>query len=284
MDQEQRENINELILVDNEYFVYPILEKCWNKFTKYYLENKTNLHLTSYVQCEIPKNNIIMIYVKFKRSELSGFIGITCLEKSLEINNENIKIFDDDDMNKYITVVDKIFLFSKVYKISDICKFITNKDFKSSKSFLVRYCKGDSHFNKINQKLLGCDIIKSMIDFKEIAQPEVKTKIEKKIEGHIPILMIPCKKFNINKWKIEFIKHYGVCKDCEITNNNNCEFSKFMNNKLNFKVLKNIKNINTIIDYYLNSCEYVFIEKEDIKILKITCEESGYNNCIIIVF
>lgn len=101
----------------------------------------------------------------------------------------------------------------------------------------------------------------------------------------IPILIIPCKNFVVEKLSelpMELFDHITKCKSCEIVNNNNIFPSK--------KIIKNILvaktkeiNINNGIVSYHNVQEYYDMNFYPHNLLYLIKDKSSlYNNCVFI--
>lgn len=116
------------------------------------------------------------------------------------------------------------------------------------------------------------------------------------IDGHIPIIMIPCVHF---KWKHktteellrEFKKHYGKCERCSVTNNNNSELGLALP-KANviYREKKDGDSLTKIIKKYFNLKPYKFNvpkrkhPKSPIYIFRVNDKTHIYHNCFIIVW
>jgi hypothetical protein len=132
---------------------------------------------------------------------------------------------------------------------------------------------------------------------------------DKKIKGNIPILIIPCRDFELpegddgeviinNKTEDEILKckyikkHYKTCKDCDVTNNNNFDFNYIMNkfNKMYYYEIKATSYKYRDLKEAYQSMQGVFIDKDDeieedsLNIYNIIDENSYYNNCLFIHF
>jgi hypothetical protein len=229
-----------------------------------------------------------------------------------EIYNQNIKF-----KNIFSYLEKNIENFkSRTFKNEYIKKL--NSAIKLSKN--IRNCLID-YFEKMSDPNLDTesldDLINDLIDDKpEKESLNIKKLIENISEsnseteeiGSIPIIFDPCKNYIVpdyngldtdidqdgntdeinNKIKY-FIQHSKKCKKCRITNNNNFDlYQTFSNSIFNYEIInsKSTDYISLMNDYDTSTiCNPIgdIIDKNIIKLYEIDCQNSLYNNCIIIV-
>ena len=115
--------------------------------------------------------------------------------------------------------------------------------------------------------------------------------------GHIPILMIPCDKFNNNikktKWSENdiFMDHFLKCEKCDKIDNNNINIINFLNqSKIHYDEISDEDDIDEYLYYYHNLKSYIFTLMNDDKkydhiyIYKVNCKGHTYHKCILILY
>nr|QBK89486.1 MAG: hypothetical protein LCMiAC02_05810 [Mimivirus LCMiAC02] len=204
---------------------------------KNYIDNlgvNHSKYISSHAKYDISSNDIIFMYLKnYKKS---GFIGILTVTNKSILNKKNIKIFRDNNLNKYIIKLSQIYLINNpritISKIFDCIK----QDNKSIRSFSKKHICVDNikklcyngekllkniykltsedNNNKYIKKLtrnprknviIVDDIITKKHKKKHKKNNKTKRKKVHKKEhkilndymGQIPIMMVPCKNFKL---------------------------------------------------------------------------------------
>lgn len=334
------------ITEDNNYWLYLISKTLWKEYEQYIKKNDICyvgfLHLYN-----IKKNDILLLFCKdgvgfigiiqvrnglekrenvkvFKNpifntftssiKELiffDKFVTFTEINKELE-DKINSKIIKGADV---LTLIDFNFgetLVETLLKINDI------KEDSSDTISIDSYSDNDSmdvENNKSikNKKNSPEDSESSEEDDdstkKKNNPKENKEKNNKKIKGNIPILIVPCKEFELpegdeeeiiknNKTEDEILKckyikkHYKNCKECDITNNNNFDFYYIMdkvNNTYYYEIKSTSFKYGDLKEAY-QSLQGVLIDENDeveedsLNIYYINDDKSYYNNCLFIHF
>lgn len=115
------------------------------------------------------------------------------------------------------------------------------------------------------------------------------------IDGHIPIILIPCKNFrwsNDEELMIhEFKSHLTDCKNCEITDNNNVSIYKNLDSSVfTYEELTDSEQIDSKLEKYYNcsNCTFELEGKNKhlnhIFIYKINCRDHIYHRSLLIIW
>ena len=273
----------------NKIWIYVVMIDQWEIIKQNIQKQKK--YLCAYSGKNIGSADIILIYLKpdkgtKKVNKESGFIALAQVKTDMEKNTDDIKIFNDNNLNRYILELSIINIFNIPFKIglfNDLIIEQTNNKIKGAVRFAITMMKGEFTFSEITHKNLGIEIIKYLYELISANDPKdiksdnesdneseeksdnesdnesesEKSSSKKIIKQMIPVMMIVCQKLkkilNNSKNKTEekthnIIIHYKNCDKCEITNNNTHEI---------YPTLKKV-NINNI----------KFIESNYDKILK----------------
>ena len=186
-------------------------------------------------------------------------------------NNEIIK--DDEEVSSSCGKFSKSDKFEKSNKSN-------NKNNNKKKEYTSSDNSNSSDLNSSN-------------DSNDSNDTNDSNKTNDKIEspGLIPIMITPCKNFNIDdpEDKIDyFMNHYTSCKKCVITNNNDIELGSIINNcNWEFHEIQDKKNgyFNPALEQYsfgenyepIDSLEYPFV-----RILYINNDHEIYDKCLLV--
>lgn len=179
---------------------------------------------------------------------------------------------------------------------------------KSSKKTEEEYSQEYSEENESNNEETE-ETEEDKKEESEVIDSETKEDIEQNKLGHIPIMVIPCEKFELptikydtKKYKIwdnpdltakieYFINHIKKCKKCEINNNNSHEIIDYINldsvdisyevmTDDNIELVESIEKYDKCMNYNPFGDE---LEEEYIKIVKVNDAASIYHECFIII-
>lgn len=225
-------------------------------------------------------------------------------DKSGSSNNNS----DSDDSESNSNITESI--------NSDISKSIENEKTESSK----RYNNDISSSENISSKNVMKNIynsdnddtendIENISDFSgNNSEDYSEQEDEEHRLGHIPVMIILCKKFKLPKIKCNkneiddygntkddtkkinyFVEHIKKCKECEKINNDDNDFFSFLDNSIkNFiKMSDNDPEYELIINAYQSVKKYNpfgdLIENPIIRIYYIDKDEM-YNNCVVVAW
>ncbi|QKF94240.1 hypothetical protein QKU48_gp0782 [Fadolivirus algeromassiliense] len=115
---------------------------------------------------------------------------------------------------------------------------------------------------------------------------------EDNIGGYIPIMIIPCKDYNLPKVNRDkyFKEHYKSCNNCDITNNNNRELCSILDkSKIQFIEITDEKHmyLNSALDAYLNLRNHKpldAIEFPFIRVMYLNNDDDIYDKCLLITW
>lgn len=312
------------------FWLFVLSETNWNDLKTNY--ERGEYYVSSYTNPNINKNDIIIIYQQHKTNKLNhGIVSICQVNNSLTKNNKKIKIFRDINMNKYITDLCALTHYDTPYRISQMEKTLCQKCnvFKSANWFKKKYIKEKTTFILID-KSLGTQIIRLIIECPDDLESNITNSISKTtnfydsdsysewgssvdenntsseyissdddciriLDGHIPVVMIPCKNF---KWSDddesiihEFKKHFIDCKKCEVTDNNDVSIYKDFNSYIfEYDELTDEDEINKKLEQYYNcsNCKFELEGKDKNKkhmyIYKINLRNHIYHKTLLVIW
>jgi hypothetical protein len=290
--------IGEFIISDKtKYWLYLLDDKQWEYLREQFKKNK--YYISSFENTSVSKSDIILIYCENRA--LSGIVCICQTKTLMKSNLDDIKIFNDNNMNKFYIKLEVMIFFKTSYRFSDLDLKFDIKIFKN------KYIK--KKFQLINiDKNIGKNIVKKIVELSrepEQIQEQIQEQVQKqeqepdqkelnittgKCKGHIPILFDPCNDFKWSDDKKEIvkhiIKHYKSCKKCErIDNNYYSELIESINkSEIKYYDLKDNKLIEKYLDYYHELKIFNFKNKNEIFILRVNKNEHIYHKCILILF
>jgi len=113
-------------------------------------------------------------------------------------------------------------------------------------------------------------------------------------EGEIPILIVKCESFkwpsSANQCIDYFVDHYKTCKECEISDNNNIQISRILDDaNIEYYVCKKLKDayFEIPLQYYHELLTHDPINRTTRPFIRITRIENGheiYQGCILITW
>ena len=144
-----------------KFWIYTTTTKLWKELETH-LQNSDDMFISTFIFSAVNRNEIVIIYVKNKSSPSKT--GFVCLvqTKSDQMDNSHgkIKIFMDQNLNKYCYQLSTVVFLPELVKIDGIIPYISSiPSFKSKTSFITKYLKYDSVFNKLDY-----DIGKSIME------------------------------------------------------------------------------------------------------------------------
>jgi hypothetical protein len=234
-------------------------------------------------------------------------------KKDSDFDNNNSDNNDSDNDSDSINGCGDLFLVST--KKSNIKKN-SEKSSKSSKTLYSYDSKYDdsesekmsiSSYKKIKKDLFDVKIKRYLSDDETLSNHSDNETLsnhsdnetlsnhsdnkseEETNDGNIPIILIPCLKFNHDKKnnddKIkEFKIHYKTCDKCDKTNNNQKDIKEELDkHKIIYKKIDDIEEIDGYLDYYYNEKKYDHKLDDTIMIFKIENDDHDYHNAFIIL-
>lgn len=248
--------MNKLNITKNSRFWLYVLSK--NYCTD--ITKNCDINVGFFENKDIDKEDVIMLYCK--DGSRNGFLGILQLLEKPKLSNGTIKIFKDNNFNRFYSKLKYKKMFGDLIKPNEILNSLQTEvaGFKSVASFRSKFLKNLNTIIKI--ELYGKKIIDKLIevsnsndeiskqgnDSEEIIYSEEESKSdnvsdeeeESKCDsasndekeesenddtnGLIPIMIEPCKNFEWSNDRVKyFVEHYKNCKKCKVTNNNDRE-------------------------------------------------------------
>jgi hypothetical protein len=341
------------ITKNTKFWLYPVSGDNFNYFMKYKGD-----YITFFGKNNISSQDIIIVYSKELKNR--GFGALLQISGDLALNTtNNIKIFKNDNLNKYRAKVSIRKNFIPLIKIKDVIDNlkISDSSFKNVQSFSGKYLKGENgvillqnHGQLLTNKLIelsskkdeknsqGKKSSKNSSDNdsdsdrseKEVSgdessddessddkssddkSPDDKSSDDESSDdessddessdethnnnrGFIPIMVIPCKDFKIEKIDEKnrgdaFMNHYKKCNKCEVTNNNNRELCSIVDKaKIDFFDLETEKHafFNPALDCYFGMEKYEVLGATQfpfIRVVYINNKHALYDQCILITW
>jgi len=145
-------------------WLYNVSKQCWDHLHDE-LEKKKYC-MSSYLRVAIAKNDVIVIYQKDKRRGAcceTGFVGIVVAKCDIYFN-QTLKIFKDNNLNKYVVNLTNLILFASPIKFADIGNKLKDcSSFKSELNFKTTHVIGSANFVQI-KKIIGSIIVTALLD------------------------------------------------------------------------------------------------------------------------
>jgi hypothetical protein len=305
------------------YWLYSLKDDSWKTLTALYKNEDYCYYVPTIENKEIKKKDIIFIYQRHKSPKLNGFVGVCNASEKFTKNISKKKFFNDVNLSRFYLDTISMDKFDEPIRITQIDKLLIKKtsEFKSHAVFKSKYISKQNTILTQIPQTIGFALLEILITMSEkipdntsdFVESSGESSIESSdesssdeselsddnttliVKGHIPIIMMPCKLFtwhnDPNVMAKMFKKHYKTCSKCEKTDNNNCQFTPFLESEnLYFKELKNEEKIDDILKYYFNLKNYVFKLLDDDKnsdhvlIYRINNRSHVYHRAILIVW
>jgi hypothetical protein len=143
-----------------KFWIYNLKTANYNEYVK----SKSN-YITFFGEYSISKNDIIILFQKDRRG--SGFIGILQATQDLDMNNNGITIFKNENLNKYYVKLKYKKLFSNLIKIDEVLSSLKipkndNTGYKNASSFRSRFLKNDN--TAVQMTIFGKKILEKLIE------------------------------------------------------------------------------------------------------------------------
>lgn len=314
-----------IIYPKTKIWLYRLSTTYWEQLKALYVKKK--FYISSCIKPPVYRNDIVIIYQKHDTPIKSGFVGICQVKSNMRNNEKNIKIFNDNNMNKYFCDIGTVCLFDEICKISQVENILKleKNDNTFKKIYVTKMLNRQPNIVQFDNKI-GENIVNVLTEGSTFKQNKKEQKYssdeyesksdcnsskfssesEKTItdsenddllvvQGHIPIMMIPCSnlkwakncELTINDVK----KHFKYCDKCDKIDNNNISIvPAFEKSELFCRELTNNTEINEYLDYYFNLKKYSFeLDGQDKKydhilIFRINQRGNMYHKCILVVW
>lgn len=274
--------------MDKTYWTYKLDDLYWNQLEQNF--NKKQFRLSSFKVGAVSHGDVVLIFRTHKNSFKTGFVAVAKIETGMQHNEQNIKIFNDKNMNKFYCELQSVFIFDEVLQLAGIKKQIADLNVAN----LRRTAIGDNTmFVKLNDDAVK-NIIPIIIDcipvsdsdeseHDEISDDNINNNEDKDELGHFPILFDPCEEFEWGDLE-SFKNHFEHCEQCASQDNNEISVStKFNTFEFEFKELKKDLQIEKLFEYYHTNKRYANT-KSTITINLIKKSNNLYNGCCLILW
>jgi len=322
------ESIGEFKIDNNiKFWLYSLKNDSWKCLDNLYKNEKYCYYVPTIESVNIKKNDIIFMYQQHKYPKLNGFVGICNASGKFKKNDSKIKFFNDINLGRFYTDTISMDKFDNPIRISLLEKSLLKHapEFKSYNTFKIKYISKQNTILTEISRTIGLALLKILIKMSESIPENTSDFIESSgesdncsdssdpsessdessddsdddaiyvVKGHIPILINPCKSF---AWNDDndiilhaFKKHYNTCDKCEKIDNNDYQFSPFLERgEISFDELKKEDTIDKYLEYYHNLKNYTFElcnddkHKDHIKIYRINNRSHIYHRSILIVW
>jgi hypothetical protein len=301
-----------ILTKNNNVWNYIIDSKQWTKLKKSIFDDNQYIIPTSQKNLDIKKNDVVMIYIKKKPK--SGYIAILNVSKYFK-NTDNIKIFNDKNINKYLISFEVIIDFHLL--TYDITETIIKK-YYSIIMFNQKYLYGEFVLHKLPFKF-SVELLKLLL-VKSNEEIPTNTKIisdkltdsivcnndddnkQLSIIHNIPVMVILTDKlldmfdsFDSDIQKIMLlIDNMKYSKKCDIINNNingDIKLIELLNKHKNNLTIEeydcdDYEEDETLIHKYINSIAYLNENQKETEYINIyrIINEDDYENCFIITY
>jgi hypothetical protein len=159
-----------IAITDNcRFWIYVIINDQWDSILKN-IDNDM-MHLGANIGKSISANDIILFYIKATKGKINGFVAIGQICSNMEKNMEGIKVFNDKNLNRYITLINSISIFERPCKIGEFNDLIIKSSdvkIKGSAHFSALMLKGECVFTEITIKKLGIALVKKLFELTNI--------------------------------------------------------------------------------------------------------------------
>ena len=154
-----------IITKKTKYWLYILTDIQWDIINNNLKSN--NMYISAYSKRNIGKNDIILFYIKRKKG-YNGFIGIGQTETDMTENTDNVVVYRDNNLNRYIIKLSSITLHNDIQRLSNFNDIIVESDIgiKSSTHFAMKYLRGECIFKEIPKQVgivLTKDLLTSVI-------------------------------------------------------------------------------------------------------------------------
>lgn len=157
-----------------KFWVYVLTGEQWNYLLN--IVGKKNMYVSAYAGKGIMQNDIIFFYMKpEKAGKHAGFVALGQVKTNMEKNIKGITVFNDKNMNRYITELNTIGMFSdpcKIGEFNDLIIETTNSKIKGSRRFAMVYLKGECAFTELPFKKLGVSLVRKLLELTHNAVEE----------------------------------------------------------------------------------------------------------------
>lgn len=241
-----------------DYWIYVLTDEQWSSIQSI---STSKLYISSFLEYKIDPNDIILFYVKTSKT----FVALASVQskpvlnendqnaKSLTKNTRLIKLFRDNNLNRYVIKLNQIKTFSiKTNRLTDQLKAIFGNAIKFGQKMkgecvFINVDTDRKSFISLIKKIKELDKLDSTpnIDLELDPDPDLDLDPDpdldpdlddsigsiESIEPNVPILMVMCDKLtskinsnisnsepNINSTTLIY-RHYLHCSKCDITNN-----------------------------------------------------------------
>lgn len=126
-------------------------------------------YISSYMNPNIKAGDIILVYQQHTTNKMAhGFVSVCQIRSDLEENKNKIKVFRDQNMNRYCSKLKVLHNFDNPYKILQMEPLIIKhcKNIKSATAFKTKYIKEPNSFIQID-KPVGIGLMKIMLELQD---------------------------------------------------------------------------------------------------------------------
>lgn len=157
------------------HWVYTINGKLWDMLIRWFDEGNA-VYLPTFNNAQVCDGDIVYVYVKGSQSGYEAMIQVL---DGIKKSRKKLKVFGMDVGSMYITA-ETVTILQKSFKMKDVDKYmLDNPLYKSSRSYISKYTKGDKTFTYVPASL-GRDLLNGLYDLADEYDHEQLEKEQEK--------------------------------------------------------------------------------------------------------
>jgi hypothetical protein len=161
-----------LIRTGDNCWIHIISNEQWEELLEKFKNN--NLRVGSHIEYDIETNDIILIFVKEKYAKNTGFVAIVQTCSAMKHNDDNIKLYTDRNVNKYLAELETIIILERTINQAEFKDIINqySNHYKSVAHFTSTVLKFNftGIFTKMMTLDMGIKFVKYIMEHHDTAE------------------------------------------------------------------------------------------------------------------